>query len=308
MRLQGHQRANTGTVTGLDVAQPVARRLVVLFGRIGSVELVTAQVGPHKKSICAREIATDKLVAFGLTHLDQRTKAGTKIVGALPVHLRIIDLRNCKRGRPGAVILDNHNSGVDRCYGLPDPDIVTIDINAEQADLAGHAAFGEQLVYIVPRNKGLRGLELAVLDIGGQMLADLRDVFVATLEPQAAPATGQQRQRIALDTAFHTEFDEGARHLVTETTDDFVDDTILIVLRINLVAKAREALLFLIAGLAQGFFPVLARFHLQDLTIDGGLCHKVAGEGIGLPWRGSSEGDRLVHAPSIGTKTNRCYS
>jgi len=66
---------------------------------------------------------------------------------------RVIGNRGGNLGTEAVVVLHHHNTGIDTLYGLPELEIVAIDIDRENANLTLEAIFRKECVYILSGHK-----------------------------------------------------------------------------------------------------------------------------------------------------------
>src|SRR5580700_1617310 len=71
-------------VPTLEHREEIARRLVMLFGRGRTEEMVAGDIVAHKKRVGAGEIAADDAVSLAAPEPHQRFEAGAEIIGAIP--------------------------------------------------------------------------------------------------------------------------------------------------------------------------------------------------------------------------------
>jgi len=79
---QGLER---GGVADLDLCEVRARGLVVLFGGVGLLELVTQQVVADEEGVDAGKVAPDEGIALGRRFLLDKLERNPAVVGAVPL-------------------------------------------------------------------------------------------------------------------------------------------------------------------------------------------------------------------------------
>src|SRR5262249_53165370 len=107
--------------------------------------------------------------------------------------------------------------------------------------------------------------QLAVGNERRKVAADRGDARRVAFDPQPAPAFHQELRGVALDAGLDPELDEGAA-LRTDTTEDFGDDAVLVVLRINLVAVTQEPAAVGVARLRHLLIPRALHAHLREIA------------------------------------------
>ena len=207
-------------------------------------KMIRRKVLSNEKRIDAVEIGADQLIAELTSEQFERLERRPLPIGTVPMMLRVICLLPSVIGREFCIVLDDNRARLDDVNRLPNVIIVAVDVDAQQINLADHAALGDQLVDVVLGDERVQAFELIVSDRGIKPRVDLGDRLLIALEPQPAPTFVQQIMRIALESVLDAELDE---RLIgrADSIENLLDDAVLVVLRINLETVALEAFLVL---------------------------------------------------------------
>ncbi|HEY4139989.1 MAG TPA: hypothetical protein VGM57_01170 [Pseudolabrys sp.] len=163
-------------MAGLLHGVKIARRLIVLFGRRRIDEMIASHVVSHEESIGAGIVAADNPVAFFAAKPDQRFQAGAEIVAAVPSGRRIVRHDEQHRRSQCRIVFDDDNARIDRCYRLPDPIIVVVDIDAEEIDVSRYTGLLAECVDVLSRDQILADRELTAGYERSELLADFGDM------------------------------------------------------------------------------------------------------------------------------------
>src|ERR1700730_8426945 len=99
--------------------------------------------------------------------------------------LRLIRNRDREMWAEDAIVFHNHDYRIDNRDFLPNPIVISIDIHAQEPDLAGKTSFVQEVIDIIPGNKGAtRSERMAPRNL--IMLNVINGILVA-IQDQAAP-------------------------------------------------------------------------------------------------------------------------
>ena len=98
--------------------------------------MVAHKIVPHEEGICACDVAGHELVAFLAPEFGQRLETRAEVVCTAPFMTRLIFLRYGDRWRKLSVVFDDHHRRRHAADGLPNPEIIAIDVDGQQSVIA----------------------------------------------------------------------------------------------------------------------------------------------------------------------------
>ena len=111
-------------------------------------------IAPDKKGVASCGSGADKYIPLGLSQLHQRANRSAE------VKVRVVGARAEKIGRiwngqgmnvpQNRIVFTDNNRRRRILDRLPDPVIVPVNVNAQQADLTLESGFGNQAVDVIP--------------------------------------------------------------------------------------------------------------------------------------------------------------
>src|SRR6266568_8339664 len=155
---------------------------------------------------------------------------------------RIVGNGHGMSGAKYAVVLDDDDEGIDNIDRLPNPIVIAVDIDAQQADLAAESIVLEQCVDVVSVDECRDSLEvMPPIEIA---LLYASDVFLAAVHDESMPIVVYKKEpRIGLAVVIHSEFDERVPvRLDIQRVDQVLDDAIVAELREYLELRVAQAL------------------------------------------------------------------
>jgi hypothetical protein len=127
----------------------------------------------------------------------------------------------------GGVEFADDDDGLDDVDSLPDPVVVAVDVDAEEADLADEVGFGEELVDVVGIDEGGPGHEVVAV-VARLPDGEVGESGVAVDDESAPVAVLEEEAGVGFGVVAYTELDEGVEAgWDGETLDEPVDDAIL---------------------------------------------------------------------------------
>ena len=93
--------------------------------------------------------------------------------------LRLIRNRDREIGAADTIVFDNNDCRIDHRDFLPNPVVISIDVDAQEADLTGKPSCAQELIDILPSNKGatrserLSPINLILLNVIDKILVSI---------------------------------------------------------------------------------------------------------------------------------------
>src|SRR5262249_43584700 len=151
---------------------------------------------------------TDQLVALGASEARQRLERSPELIAAVPRVGGIVRHHPAHRRRELGVVLDHHDARLDARDRLPDQVVVTVDIHAQQVEIARQRETGDQALDVVAIDHSMAYAQGARGYTVSEPAFDRGDVIGVALDPRARPSLLQQVARIVLETVADTELEE----------------------------------------------------------------------------------------------------
>src|SRR5262249_41605858 len=125
-------------------------------------EKLVALIIAQEKRVEAVAMAADQSIAAPLAKLHHRQKRCTQVHPSSTALLEIIEIRTifdseASIRRNHVVCLDHEQARIDRFDRVPNPIVVSINVESKKIDFAATSAFAEQLVDVLARDP--RGCE-----------------------------------------------------------------------------------------------------------------------------------------------------
>lgn len=119
------------------------------------------------------------------------------------------------------------DNGLDDVDGFPDPVVVAVDVDAEEADLAGEVGLGEEGVDVVAVDEGGFGDEVEAV-VAPVSDGEVRECGVAVDDEPAPVAVLEEEAGVGFGVLAYAELDEGVEAgWDGEALDEPVDDAVL---------------------------------------------------------------------------------